>query len=139
MKYSFCLLALLMAVAGCSSHSSDAGDYQADRTDGPAHASLNEDEQLISSTVDPASLRTMIEARGKLAANMANCGKGDGDKAKRETLQSFLKVGGTQQQFESYYHAGFDPVQRGFQKLSPAQQQQQCALVDRFLQQQRQK
>lgn len=127
MNYRVLSLMGILSMTGCAAqHGENAASATADYSE---DATTND-----GASVDPQSLQTMIEARGKLAANMENCGKSGDAKAKRKTLEAFLKIGGSKEQFERYYRAGYDPARRSFQSATAQQRQSQCTAVEKFLQ-----
>lgn len=67
------------------------------------------------------------EMGGAAEAAVELCGlDGDTAQAKHQQREQFIQMGGTREQFESAYKAGFDRAKAEYAAASPAERQRMC-------------
>lgn len=68
------------------------------------------------------------EMGGAAEAAVEECGLGDDtEQAKRQQREQFIRMGGTREQFEAAYQAGYDRAKSEYAAAGPAERQRMCA------------
>lgn len=77
-------------------------------------------------------LQPLAEAVGLSEAAAEACGANvdpaDLAAAKQQQRERHLQMGGTEEQFETYYQAGYDRAKADFETASPAEHERKCSL-----------
>lgn len=121
--------AIAMVLAGCNSESNAAP--------ATAEASAAQDvPQIVGNTGQPAGamppgnpmLGQLGEMGGAAEAAVEMCGGNDDvNAAKQQQRAQFLQMGGTAEQFDAAYKAGYDRAKSEFQAAGTAERQRMCA------------
>lgn len=115
---------LVLSLAGCNAESNAA----------PGAATAM--PQIVGNGAPPdqgamPSGNPMLEQLGEIGgaaeAGIALCGlDADVADAKRQQREQFIRMGGTPEQFEAAYQAGFDRARQEYDAASPAERQRMC-------------
>lgn len=120
--------AIVLVLAGCNAESN------------AATSATQDVPQIVGNTGQPAGAAGMPadNPMASMGAQLAESGGGahaavelcgldeDVAAAKREQQQQFVQMGGTAEQFEASYKAGYDRAQADFQAASAADRKQMC-------------